>query len=228
MVSDKVIVRLQKSDWNIWCETEQQAYVVLQACAEADITCDYFGKAIGTPTSYPICIQFRTEDHCLNFADPCFFKGSGRSSKIFITDWFFDEIKKNDRKLIPQNRRESNLAQAILAMAQGFALEVYSKDENKWIDVSCSISIECHYRIKLTPLPIPRELWEFIDKDIRFCAMDEDGAVYFYEECPKLIEHAGEWNVTHITDDSYLAFPLHIKTQGIYWKTSLTERPEGV
>ena len=145
-------------------------------------------------------------------------------------------IKYNDsdiddiEKLTPQNAKQRHLVQIILARSQGIPLEVYSKEDNKWIDASntCSISIECEYRIKLTPLPISRELWGFIDKDIRFCAMDEDGEVYLYEECPKLIEHAGEWNVTHITDDSYLAFPLCINTQGVYWKTSLTERPEGV
>ena len=134
----------------------------------------------------------------------------------------------NDSKLIPQNRRESHLAQAILAMAQGYALEVYSKDENKWIDVSCSISIECHYRIKLTPLPISRELWGFIDKDFRFCVMDRFGLVLFYKERPELYENG--WRIPNKPDDSdgCLAFPLYINTQGVYWKTSLTERPEGV
>ena len=131
-------------------------------------------------------------------------------------------------KLTPQNARQRHLVQAILAMAQGIALEVYSKDENKWIDASntYSISIECEYRIKLTPLPISRELWGFIDKDFRFCVMDRIGLVLFYKERPELSEDG--WHITDKTDDGFLALPLYINTQGVYWKTSLTERPEGV
>ena len=148
-------------------------------------------------------------------------------------------IKYNDsdiddiEKLTPQNARQRHLrhlVQAILAMTKGIPLEVYSKEDNKWIDASntCSISIECKYRIKLTPLPISRELWGFIDKDFRFCVMDRFGLVLFYKERPELYENG--WRIPNKPDDSdgCLAFPLYINTQGVYWKTSLTERPEGV
>ena len=144
-------------------------------------------------------------------------------------------IKYNDsdiddiEKLTPQNARQRHLVQAILAMVQGKKLEVYSKDENKWIDASnaSSISIKCKYRIKVTPLPISRKLWRFLDKDIRFCAMNRYGLVCFYKQRPELYEDG--WRVTNKPNDRFPASPLlYINTGGINWKCSLTERPEGV
>ena len=135
----------------------------------------------------------------------------------------------NIEKLTPQNARQRHLVQAILAMAQGKKLEVYSKDENKWIDASnaSSISIKCKYRIKVTPLPISRKLWRFLDKDIRFCAMNRYGLVCFYKQRPELYEDG--WRVTNKPNDRFPASPLlYINTGGINWKCSLTKRPEGV
>ena len=144
-------------------------------------------------------------------------------------------IKYNDsdiddiEKLTPQNAKQRHLVQIILARSQGIPLEVYSKDENKWIDASnaSSISIKCEYRIKLTSLPIPRKLWRFLDKDIRFCAMNRYGLVCFYKQRPELYEN--DWRVTNKPNDRFPASPLlYINTDGINWATSLTERPEGV
>ena len=69
-------------------------------------------------------------------------------------------------------------------------------------------------------------MWQFLDKDIRFCAMDKFGLVFFYKRRPErtLIE----WCVSNYPEDKSLAYPLYINTDGINWETSLTERPEGV
>lgn len=135
----------------------------------------------------------------------------------------------NDSKLIPQNEEQEHLVQMLLAKLQGIPVEYWSTAHDKWIDSNHdAITASAIYRIKLTPLPISRELWGFINKDFRFCVMDRFGLVLFYKERPEIYEN--EWCIPNKPDDSdrCLAFPLYINTDGINWKTSLTERPEGV
>ena len=233
MVSNKVKERLLRRGWRITCTTQQEYILVLQACDDAGLTWALGGKIkcdCDLDHSFPLHIEFITPFNGITRE-----KNAYNSKLENITDWFFKAIKgktmvSNDSKLIPQNAKQRHLVQIILARSQGIPLEVYSKDENKWIDASntYSISIECEYRIKLTPLPISRELWGFIDKDFRFCVMDRFGLVLFYKERPEIYEN--EWRIPNKPGDSdrCLAFPLYINTDGINWKTSLTERPEGV
>lgn len=228
MVSNVVKERLLQRGWYVVCETMQDVDLVLQACDDVGITCSLGGKAteLVIVKQFPLCIEFSTIFNGITYGCSDDYYGDYEN----ITDWFFNAIKNTDNKLTPQNAKQRHLVQIILARSQGIPLEVYSKEDNKWIDASntCSMSIECEYRIKLTPLPISRELWGFIDKDFRFCVMDRFGLVLFYKERPELYENG--WRIPNKPDDSNgcLAFPLYINTQGIYWKTSLTERPEGV
>lgn len=226
MFSNKVKERLLRRGWRITCTTQQEYFLVLQACDDAGLTWALGGKIkCDLEQSFPLHIEFTAPFNGITRE-----KNAYNSNLENITDWFFDEIENKESKLTTKNAKQRHLVQIILARMQGIPLEVYSKDENKWIDVSntCSISIECHYRIKLTPLPISRELWGFIDKDFRFCVMDRFGLVLFYKERPELYENG--WRIPNKPDDSdrCLAFPLYINTDGINWATSLTERPEGV
>lgn len=242
MFSDEVVVRLKQKNWYVKCRNEQEAILVLLACDAAGIRWLAGEKPTGWYPfkfkSHSFDIGFLKDDKGIT-TDCC--NTYEKYEAENITDWFFKAIKgkimvsndSNTGKLTSQNARLRHLVQAILAMARGNKLEVYSKDENKWIDLSnaSSISIKCKYRLKVTPLSIPRKLWGSFDKDIRFCAINRYGLVCFYKQRPKLYEDG--WRVTNNPNDRFPASPrlfpqLYIYTDGINWKTSLTERPEGV
>lgn len=229
MNNKEVIERLKKGDWYVECNTEQDADLVLQACDEAGITWRDGDKATEyKPYDYPVDIGFCNEDNRITHTTKYYKKSENEN----ITDWFFNAIKKNDDngKLTPQNAEQEHWVQIILARLHGIPIEAYSILDNKWIDAGddCSILMGYEYRIKpiSTPLPIPREMWQFLNKDIRFGAMDKFGLVFFYKRRPE--RSVIEWSVSNYPEDKSLAYPLYINTDGINWETSLTERPEGV
>lgn len=227
MVNEQVIERLRLKNWYVECKTKQDADLVLQACDEAEITRESGGKATEWCLFeiYPFNIGF--------FKD-----GNGITQDYYniyeehelenITDLFFNAIKNNDSKLTPQNAEQEHWVQIILARLKGIPLEAYSIQDRKWIDAGddCSIFMDYEYRIKpepiATPLPIPRELWNYIDKKWNYAVMDKDGRIFFYKTTPH--RESIYWSASSNMSDC----PLNINTDGIDWKLSLTERPKDV
>lgn len=225
MVSNKVKERLLKKNWAVKCTTEQELNLVLQACDDAGIKWLSGEKATAWDFdgSYPLYIDF------CNAIDGIAgnLTGSYTGNCTDITDWFFNAIKNTDGKLTPQNAEQEHWVQIILARLQGIPIEVYSIINNKWIDLGddCLIFMGYEYRIKSkpTPLPISRDLWSHIDKRWRFIAIDRSGTMYLFLDKPTARD--GLWLPV---GGVYSQCPLNINTDGIYWETSLTERPEDV
>lgn len=230
MVNEQVIERLKKKNWYVECKTKKDADLVLQACDDAGITWLFGDKATGNkPYSYyPVDIGFCKEDKGLTHS-ATYYKESEIEN---ITDLFFNEIKNNDSKLTPQNEEQEHLVQMLLAKMQGIPVECWSFFDQKWVDsTSNTISTDAEYRLKqeptLTPLPISRELWSYIDKKWLYAAMDENKKIHFYTKHPT--PERNEWRFSKRCDyDDWIECPLNINTDGINWKTSLTERPEDV
>ena len=131
----------------------------------------------------------------------------------------------NDSKLTPQNEEQEHYVQILLAKMQRIPVECYFGGGDGWVDSTILYIDLCRkYRIKptLTPLPISRELWGYIDKKWQYAAMEQDGRIFFYHAKP--IIDGDYWRAPANMSDS----PLNINTDGINWETSLTERPENV
>ena len=186
MVNEQVIARLKQKNWYVDCQNKQDAGLVLQACDDAGITwasrektTEYYPEHFGTLyESYPFNIGFHNA-HCgisvnkKNLYEECELEN--------ITDWFFNAIKNNDGNLIPkltpQNAEQEDLVQILLAMKQGFYVEVdYGAGWTKATILLHDGNFK--YRINPTPnptpLPISRELWSYIDKRWRFIAIDNN------------------------------------------------------
>lgn len=227
MTNKEVIARLKQKNWYVKCQNKQDAGLVLQACDDAGIK--WLSGETATEWdfdgSYPLYIDF------CNAIDGITgnLTGSYTGNCTDITDWFFNAIKNNDDngKLTPQNAEQEHWVKIILARLQGIPIEVYSIINNKWIDLGddCSIFMGYEYRIKSkpTPLPISRDLWSHIDKRWRFIAIDRSGTMYLFLDKPTARD--GLWLPV---GGVYSHCPLNINTDGIYWETSLTERPEDV
>ena len=132
-------------------------------------------------------------------------------------------------KLTPQNAEQEHLVQILLAKMQGISVECWSSINQEWLESNDdSMSISAKYRINpkpkltLTPLPISRELWSYIDKKWKYAAMKENKTICFYARKPTL--NASGW----YADSFFMDSPLNINTVGIKWETSLTERPKDV
>ena len=228
MVSNEVKERLLKKNWFVTSQNKQESSLVLQACDDAGITWADGEKATEwfPFEKYPLYIGFFNDEDGItrgnyNIYEKCELEN--------ITDWFFNAIKNNDSKLTPQNAEQEHLVQMLLAKLQGIPVEFWNDFDQIWGDSSSdSISISVKYRLKpeliLTPLPISRELWSYIDKRWRFVAMDENKEICFYEEKP----YTYMSNCWVSSSDGYSKCPLNINTDGIDWKLSLTERPEDV
>lgn len=81
-----------------------------------------------------------------------------------------------------------------------------------------SIAFYIAYRTKPTKkLDIP---WQFINPKFKWAAMDKNGEIYLYLEKP-------ECKDGYFCSINYMSL-VNIDTTGIDWKTSLTQRPEGV
>ena len=224
MISNKIKERLKQKDWYVECKTEQDADLVLQACDESGITWWFSDKATEYKlyNRYPVDIGFCKEDKGLTHS-ATYYKENEIEN---ITDWFFNAIKNNDSKLIPQNAEQEHMVQILLAMMQNIPVECDFDDGDGWVDAAILyIDLDKKYRIKptSTPLPITRELWSYIDKRWRFIVMDENKEIYLYEERP--FTNGKGWSPCF---DDYSECPLNINTDGINWETSLTERPEDV
>lgn len=127
-------------------------------------------------------------------------------------------------KLTPQNAEQEDLVQILLAMKQGFYVEVdYGAGWTKAIILLHDGNFKYRINPNPTPLPISRELWSYIDKRWRFIAIDKSGTMYLFLDKPTARD--GIWLPV---GGVYSQCPLNINTDGINWETSLTERPEGV
>ncbi|OTQ74732.1 MULTISPECIES: hypothetical protein [unclassified Gilliamella] len=148
MVNEQVIERLKKGDWYVECKAEQDADLVLQACDEARIKWRNGYKATEyKPYNYPVDIGFYGEDNRITHTIKYFKKSENEN----ITNWFFNAIKNNDSKLIPQNEEQEHLVQMLLAKLQGIPVEYWSTVHYKWLDSKHdAITASAIYRIKPT------------------------------------------------------------------------------
>ena len=226
MTNKEVIERLKQKNWYVKCQNKQDAGLVLQACDDAEIT--WAGGEKSTEW-YP----FKTYPFDIGF----FKDGNGITQDYYnlyekeevenITDWFFDAIKNNDGKLTPQNAKQEDLIQILLAMMQKIPVECNFGDGDGWTDAGILYPNRNYkYRIKpepiSTPLPISREIWSHLHKRWRYATMDRDGQTFWHQEKPTK-NHLGWGSV-----DYRSTYPLNFNSEGINWETSLTERPEGV
>ena len=228
MISNEVKERLLKKNWFVTSQNKQEASLVLQACDDAGITWADGEKATEwfPFEKYPLYIGFFNDENGITRSNYNIYEKCELEN---ITDWFFNAIKNNDSKLTPQNAEQEHLVQMLLAKLQGIPVEFWNDFDQIWGDSSSdSISISVKYRLKpeliLTPLPISRELWSYIDKQWKFAAMDKNKKIFFYEEKP----YTYMSNCWVSSSDGYSKCPLNINTDGINWKLSLTERPEDI
>ena len=231
MTNEQVIDRLKLKNWYFKCQTKKDANLLLQACNDAGITWAQGEK----PTewypyeSYPFDIGFFEKNVGITHD---YYNIYEKYELENITDWFFNAIQDADGKLTPQNAEQEHWVQIILARIRGIPIESFSPLDGTWVDDKNNnlIFMNCEYRIKpepaSTPLPISRDAWKFLDKNIRFIAMDKYGSVFVYRNRPKRYE--SEWRVPGNAGDKWTAYPLDVTTDGINWETSLTERPEDV
>ena len=129
-------------------------------------------------------------------------------------------------KLTPQNAEQEHLVQILLAMKQELYVEVdYGAG---WIKaVTLFHNGDFKYRINPnpnpTPIPVSRKIWKKINKEFRFIVMDKNERFYHCKKAPKRVD--GEWLLSEV---EHIKSPLVFNSDGIDWRTSLTERPEGV
>ena len=129
-------------------------------------------------------------------------------------------------KLTPQNAEQEHMVQILLAKMQGVEVEIYERFREEWraSEAKC-VYVDSNYRIKSHELPITREMWAMIDKEWEWASMDEDGVIFFYKDAPCIFADNDFWSAG---DDIYHESILAINTDGIDWRQSLTNRPEGV
>ena len=229
MVNEQVIERLKLKNWYVTCQNKQKSSLVLQACDDAGITWASGEKATEWCPfeTYPLDIGFYKDG---NGITQDYYNLYEKEEVENITDWFFDAIKNNDSKLIPkltpQNAEQEHLVQILLAMKQGLYVEVdYGSG---WVNaVTLFHNGDFEYRINPnpnpTPIPVSRKIWKKINKEFRFIVMDKNERFYHCKKAPKRVD--GEWLLSEV---EHIKSPLVFNSDGIDWRTSLTERPEGV
>ena len=121
-------------------------------------------------------------------------------------------------------------ADLIKAWADGAEIQCHHEDYG-WIDTSYPEWWEFNnYRIKpkeQKKLNIP---WEIIKPEFTQAAMDENGEVFvFTQEEISFIATGRYWSFNDFDVGEYtiISESLIIDTDGIDWKESLTQRPEG-
>ena len=120
-------------------------------------------------------------------------------------------------------------ADLIKAWADGAEIQCHYEYYG-WIDTSYPEWWEFNkYRIKpkeQKKLNIP---WELIKPEFTQAAMDENGEVFVFTEEISLIATGGYWcsNDRYVGKYTIISESLTIDTDGIDWKESLTQRPEG-
>lgn len=229
MISNEIKERLLQKDWYVECKTKQDTDLVLQACDDAGIIWLDGDKATtwSPLKKYPLCIAFYKYKSGITYDYNAYYDSYEEYGLKNITDWFFNAIKNNDRKLTPQNAEQEHLVQILLAMMQGLYVEEYNDDNCFWkpSDSNC-IFLNTEYRIAPKPTPlITREMWAMIAPEWKWVAMDRDGEVYFYSDEPLISASGFRW--TNCSGD-YCDSVLAINTDSINWERSLTERPEDV
>ncbi|MFQ1018016.1 hypothetical protein [Gilliamella sp. BG7] len=128
-------------------------------------------------------------------------------------------------KLTPQNKHEEHLVQVLLAKMQGVPVE-YKRGADWCRAVPDSVSLNTEYRIVPKPIPLfTREMWAMIAPEWKWAAMDRDGKVCFYTDEPCINTRGIGW--TNCGGD-YCYSVLATNIDGVSWRLSLTERPEGV
>ena len=138
--------------------------------------------------------------------------------------WLFDEspiaiVRKN----IPGFWRLTSLKGSI---------ELYTLDGNS------ILKEPVHWAHTLTARPVVKMNvtnlididWDDIDPRLKFAAMDEDGWIWLYTECPEIIEaeHPFGYWYGHSTVVCGTFYFLHVDPslkEQIDWKNTLTERP---
>lgn len=222
MISNEVKERLLQKDWYVECKTEQEANLLLRACDDAGITWNSGHKATEFQPyiHYPVDIVFCEEVNGIT-QDIKYYKESEIEN---ITDWFFNAIKNNDSKLIPQNAEQEHMVQILLAIMQKIPVEVNIGGEWRTSTILFP-DMGYEYRIKPTPTPIPvsRKTWKKINKEFRFIVMDKNEHFYHCKKAPKRFD--GVWLLSEV---EHIKSPLVFNSDGINWETSLTERPEDV
>lgn len=229
MTNKEVIARLKQKNWYVKCQNKQDSGLVLQACDEAGIT--WVGGEKTTEwcpfETYPFDICFFNNSYGISADNSNICEMCGLEN---ITDWFFNAIKNNDGNLIPkltpQNAEQEHLVQILLAMKQSLYVEVdYGSG---WVNaVTLFHNGDFKYRINPnpnpTPIPVSRKIWKKINKEFRFIVMDKNERFYHCKKAPKRVD--GEWLLSEV---EHIKSPLVFNSDGIDWRTSLTERPEGV
>ena len=156
MTNKEVIARLKQKNWYVKCQNKQDSRLVLQACDEAGITWVGGEK---TTECYPKHFGMSYESYPFNIGFHNAYRGISVNKKNLyeecelenITDWFFNTIKNNDSKLIPQNEEQEHLVQILLAKMQGIPIEYWSTVHYKWLDSKHdAITASAIYRIKPT------------------------------------------------------------------------------
>ena len=223
MVSNAVKERLLQKDWFVHCQTKQESDLLLQACDEAGLRWSEGEKATGycPQESYPFDIGIRQSSYGLYFDEYDMFE---KSSAENITGWFFNKIKNNDSKLIPQNAEQEHMVQILLAIMQKIPVEVNIGGEWRTSTILFpDMGYEYHIKPTPTPIPVSRKTWKKINKEFRFIVMDKNEHFYHCKKAPKR-QHE-EWNLAEV---EHIKSPLVFNSDGINWETSLTERPEDV
>lgn len=229
MTNKEVIERLKQKKWYAECQTKQEVDLVLHACDDAEIKEESGEKAtkIKRYYKYPIFIGYPEASKGIEISLKERYEALNMEN---ITDWFFNAIKNNDGNLIPkltpQNAEQEHLVQILLAMKQGLYVEVdYGSG---WVNaVTLFHNGDFEYRINPnpnpTPIPVSRKIWKKINKEFRFIVMDKNERFYHCKKAPKRVD--GEWLLSEV---EHIKSPLVFNSDGIDWRTSLTERPEGV
>ena len=120
-------------------------------------------------------------------------------------------------------------ADLIKAWADGAEIQCHYEDYG-WLDNLNPYWWESsNYRIKpkeQKKLNIP---WELIKPEFTQAAMDENGEVFVFTEEISLIATGGYWcfHDRYVGKYTIISESLTIDTDGIDWKESLTQRPEG-
>ena len=225
MVNEQVIERLKKKNWFVTSQNKQETSLVLQACDDAGIIWTDGEKATEwfPFEKYPLYIGFFNDENGITRSNYNIYEKCELEN---ITDWFFNAIKNNDRKLTPQNAEQEHLVQMLLAMMQGLYVEADYGSGWKKAQVLFH-ERDYKYRINPNPTPTPisvsRKIWKKINKEFPFLIMDKNERFYHCKKAPK--KQHGEWNLAEV---EHIKSPLVFNADGIDWQLSLTERPKDV
>lgn len=125
-----------------------------------------------------------------------------------------NEEKKAFRDLTPEERGE-----IVEALLNGAGIDVFLHPPAWYKATGEHVKVLGIYRTRPRQLVIP---WKVIRPEYKWAAMDCDDVVVLHKSKPEKVE-AG-----FVSDGEAMADILNIDTSGVYWRESLTERPDGV